>query len=299
MVQRLNKPLLGIAFAITGTIVGALQDALIKWVSADYPLLQILFIRSTVMLLPIAGFLIYRKGLSGFRTKKPAAHGIRVMLQLMVFLPFFFALSRMPLAECLALVMSAPLVMTLLSGPLLNEPVGPKRWGAVVVGFVGVLLMLGQLGDGLDSLGAMAALFSTLMYTLWSIYTRKLSTTESTEQLIFYSALGLLIISGFFMPWQWKQPPIDEWPILGVLGIASMVLGYLLTEAFRYAPVHVVAPYDYLYLVWGSVIGYLVWGDVPKNWTVLGSILVVGSGLFILYREHQVAKQSQVVMQRT
>ena len=293
MGTRLNKPLIGITFALTATIIGAGQDATAKWLTESYALFQIIFLRSFVILGPMAIVLYRRQRWQGFSTRRPGAHCVRVCLHLLTFLPFYYALSRLPLGDVTALVMSAPLVMTLLSGPLLHEPVGPRRWFAVVVGFVGVILMVGELGTRVDALGVAAALVSTVFYCFWSIQTRRMSSTESSELMVFYGALGFLGISAVFMPSLWVDPQDGDWGLLLFLGLTGLGVNYFLAQAFRYAPIHVVAPFDYFYLVWAALLGYFIWQDIPSKITIFGAVLVVASGIYIFQRERQQHKKAK------
>jgi drug/metabolite transporter (DMT)-like permease len=188
------------------------------------------------------------------------------------------------LADCVALGFAGPLFMTLLSIPLLGERVGPRRWAALAAGFGGVLMMLQPSGASF-SWPMLLPLAAAFTYALGVIASRQLSRTESTTSILFYYSLGVLLVTGAVMPWQWVTP---SWADLGIFALAGVVgsLGQLcLTQAYRYGEVSALAPLEYTALVWAVALGYVVWGELP-GWPVLaGTALVITSSLYISHRE--------------
>lgn len=287
MSARLNQPIRGMTFAVFAVFVLTLQDAFVKLLTSDFSVVQILCVRSAVMSVPIFLLVLYTHGWVGFRTERPLAHLMRLSLNVMAFLAFFFGLSRLPLANAIALLLTAPIFMAVLSGPLLGERVTGRLWIVVVGGFLGVVLMADPTAKGDDLIGVGAILAASVAYALWMLHTRYLSSTERSETMVFYTAVGSVMLTGLVMPLLWRQPSVGEFGLLALLGIMSSVGHFCLVQAYRYAPVYVVGPFDYTSLVWGIVIGYIVWRDVPSAQMLLGATLVVAGGLYLFHRQRR------------
>jgi drug/metabolite transporter (DMT)-like permease len=265
-------------------------DAAVKWLTATYTPFQIGFMRyffGAAMALALAS---RWGGLASLRTHRLRGHLLRSVLNIAAMLTFYYALAAMPLADCMAIYFAAPLIMTALSVVLLRERVGPRRWGAIVVGFVGVLIILGPTGQGIEPAGLLA-LGSTGLYALMLITTRQLSATESSHTILFYYSIACIVVTGAFMPWQWVTPAWDDLWIIVVVGVAGTLGQYFLTQAFRYGEVSLVAPLDYTGLLWAALLGFIVFGDVP-GWAMLGGAAVVmASSLYVIRREAMVKRQ--------
>ncbi len=292
--SHLNVPLIGIGFALLAAFIGASQDAIVKWLAAEHALFQLLFVRSVVMLLVVGAWIAARSGARGFRTRQLGGQALRVACNLLAFLAFYYALTQLPLADATAIALSAPLFMTLLSGPLLGERVGARRALAVALGFAGVLLMLQPARVDANWLGQGAALATAVLYALWMLLTRRLSAGDASELMVFYSALGFFAASVLVVPFQWVTPAGGDFGLMVVIGLTGVGVHYTLAQAYRHAPVYVVSPFEYTVLVWAVLLGYLLWGDVP-GWDVLaGAAVVIASGLYILHRERRLARVQRV-----
>jgi len=202
----------------------------------------------------------------------------------------FFALRYLQLDEALAILFSTPFMVALLCGPLLGEWVGWRRWSAIGVGFLGVLLVARPGFGGLHP-AALLSLGSAVCYALYSISTRVLARSDSSETTLFYSnpvgAVAMLPV----IPFVWTTPQsafvIGLMVLIGALGSAGH---YLLIRGHRLAPASALAPFIYTQLVWTTTLGFLVFGDVPHRWTIVGGLIVVSSGLYLLNRERKVGK---------
>lgn len=289
MSTRLNQPIKGITFAVFAVFVLTLQDAFVKMLTSDFSVVQILCVRSAMMSIPIFFLVLFTYGWVGFHTHRPIAHLLRLSLNMMAFLAFFFGLSRLPLADAIALLLSAPIFMALLSGPLLGERVTGRLWVVIVVGFVGVVLMANPTAKGADLVGVGAILGASVAYALWMLHTRYLSSTERSETMVFYTAVGSATTTALIMPMLWRQPSAGELGLLALLGIMSSVGHFCLVQAYRYAPVYVVGPFDYTSLVWGILIGYIVWRDMPSAQMLAGATLVVAGGLYLFHRQRRIS----------
>lgn len=283
----------GIGLYTLAILLLSVMDALIKWLTADYSTMQIVFFRSLFGLLPLGILVMKSGGLGALRTRRLGAHALRGVIGLGSAFAFFFAFKLMPLADAYAIAFAAPLFITALSVPLLGESVGPRRWAAVVVGFVGVIVMLRPgTADvaGFLSVGAAAALAGTLGYALSVTLIRRLSRTETNAALIFYTTLIMVVGSAVALPFSFTWPDGTGWLLLIVTGLLGGTATLAMTEAFRIAPVAVLAPFEYSAMLWAVALGYWLWGDLPDAWIAAGSGIVVASGLYILHRETRRAK---------
>lgn len=284
-IERLHYPLKGISFAVIAVFVLSVQDALVKWLAADYTIVQILFVRSVVMLFPVFFMLQRRHGLVGLRTRRPLGHLLRLTFNLVAFMAFFVGLARLPFADAMALMMTAPIIMAVLSGPLLGEYARGKTWLAILIGFIGVLVMVGPTGENADLLGASSVLAGSLAYTLLMIQTRYLSSTESNESMVFFSAVGIALITACVVPLYWQTPTAANAVLLVLVGFVSALGHTLLVQAYRFAPVYLLGPFDYTALIWAILIGFFVWREVPSVAMLSGATLIVGCGLYLYLRE--------------
>ena len=264
------------------------MDALIKWLSTTYPTIEIVFFRSCFAFVPLLAALL-KGGRGALRTRRPLAQAGRAMVGLVSMVAFFYCFRIMPLADVFGIAFSAPLFVTALSVPLLGERVGIRRWSAVAVGFVGVLIML-RPDSGVFASASWIALFATVLYALGQIFVRDLTKTETTTGIVFYVTLTTTVASAVAMPFQWVTPSAVDAPLLAAVGILGGVAQLAFTRAFRLAPAAVISPFDYTGLLYAAVIGYAVWGDVPTLPFLVGAAIVIASGLYILHRETRLGR---------
>ena len=282
----------GILMMVIAVFLFTCMDAVVKWVGQTYPTGQIVFFRNLVAFLPVSLFVARTGGLAVLRTGNLAGHAFRGVLGLAAMACFFAAYALMPLGDAVAIGMSGPIFMTALSVPLLREQVGLRRWSAVVVGFAGVLLMT-RPGAGSLAPGAVLALSGALFYALAMISIRKLSRTEHPTTIVFYFTLFATLGAAISLPFgQWVTPAsLLDLGLLVAIGLFGGFAQFAMTHAFRLAPVAIVAPFDYLALVFAMVLGYAIWGDLPDAWILSGAAVVVVSGLYILHRETMLARR--------
>ncbi|MHA1151068.1 MAG: DMT family transporter [Alphaproteobacteria bacterium] len=274
----------GIALMILAVGLYSIMDAMVKWLGPSYPTLELVFFRSLFAFVPIA-YVLYRSGsLAALRTKNPLGHGARAMAGLISISLFFYAYTRMPLANVVAISFAAPLLVTALSIPLLGERVGWRRWTAVLVGFLGVVIMV-KPDAGLFDRIAVLALLGTVFYALVIVSIRKLSRTETPLAIVFYYALTATLVTGAVMPFVWVMPDAEGWVLLILVGVIGGIAQFAMTHAFRLAEVSIVAPFDYLHIIWAALLGFFIWGEVPGNTIWIGVPIVMASGIYILFRE--------------
>jgi drug/metabolite transporter (DMT)-like permease len=274
----------GIIYMIASVFVFAAINVLVKWQVARYPLGEVVFFRCIFALLSGMVLVAAHGGLPLLRTRRVGDHLGRAVLQFGAMLCTFTAFSMMPLADAVAISFSAPLFLTVLSIPMLGEKVGRYRWGAVIVGFCGVLVMV-QPGSGTLEAGALFALGNAVFGAIATIGVRRMTVTEASATLVFYQVLTTTVLSLFMLPFGWVTPTLLDFLMMATIGLASGAGQYLWTQAFRFAPAAVAAPFNYTAMIWAMLFGYLIWGDIPTLALLAGALIVASSGMFILYRE--------------
>ncbi|MFQ5772947.1 MAG: DMT family transporter [Kiloniellaceae bacterium] len=274
----------GIALMVLAVGLFAIMDALVKWLGPTYPTLQLVFFRNLFAFVPLAVYMLRAGSLTGLRTRRPFAHAVRALVGLASLSCLFYAFAHMPLADVVAISFAAPLFVTALAVPLLGEVVGRRRWTAVLVGFLGVLIMIRPDAGVLEPV-AIVALAGTVGYALVMIFVRKLSRTESSAAIVFYYSLSSTLIAGAFMPFQWVTPNAEDLVLLIAVGLVGGLAQITVTNAFRLADVSVVAPFDYTAMIWAALLGFFVWGDMPELNIWIGVAVVVASGVYIARRE--------------
>ncbi len=291
------NPFLGIAFKILSALSFTLMAAGIKHVSMRYPTGELVFFRSAFALVPLLVWLGWRREIAdAFRTHNIAGHVKRGVVGSFGMFCGFIALAYLPLSDAVAIGYTAPLVVVILAALVLKETVRIYRWTAVFVGFAGVLIMLSPhltasaLAAGADAgpaRGAIYSLVGAICAAGATIQVRQLTATEKTGAIVFYfqaltTFLGLVTIA-----WGWNAPDTADAIMLVMIGILGGIGQILLTQSYRYADASLVAPFEYTTMIWALVIGWLVFGELPATAVAIGGLIVVGSGLFVIYRERQ------------
>jgi drug/metabolite transporter (DMT)-like permease len=274
----------GIALMVFAVGLYSIMDAMVKWLGPSYPTMELVFFRSLFAFIPIA-YVLWRSGsLAALRTRNPLGHAARALAGLISLSLFFYAYTRMPLANVIAISFAAPLLVTALSVPLLGERVGRRRWTAMSIGFVGVVVMV-QPDAGMFDRIAILALSATVFYALVIVSIRKLSRTETPIAIVFYYAATSTLVAGAVMPFVWVMPDAEGWVLLILVGVIGGVAQFAMTHAFRLAEVSIIAPFDYMHILWAALLGFFIWGEVPGNTIWIGVPIVMASGIYILFRE--------------
>jgi drug/metabolite transporter (DMT)-like permease len=276
----------GLAMAGAAMFLYALMDACAKALAGAIDPWQIILVRSIFAF--ILGFaMLAARGQSlrdVLRTRQPLLQIARGLTAVTCMYLGILAVSMMSLAEALTIIYAAPIAVTLLAIPLLGEKVGVRRLSAVAVGFVGVLIVAGPGGAELNY-GLPVALAAMLLYALATVMTRRLGRTDRGLTTHFYTQFVFVTISLPMMPFVWVTPSFDQATILIAAGVCGAVAIYLLTEAHQAAPPAVVAPMDYTVILWGALLGMLIWGEMPTATTWLGIAIIAATGLYIAQRE--------------
>jgi drug/metabolite transporter (DMT)-like permease len=282
----------GILFMIGATVLLALSSALAKWLVAIYPVGEVMFFRSFSSLLVCVVFILPMTGLKVFATKRPRDHIARGLSQSISQTFTVIAFWLMPLAGAIAINFSAPLFSALVAVIWLKEHAGPARWAALLFGFLGVVIVANPGPDSL-TLGALFALANAVMYGSVTVAVRGMTATESTNTLLMWQMVTIAVFHTFLLVFGFQWPTSLDGAMLVGSGFANAIAQYLWTQALQLAPATAVSPFYYFLLVWALVIGFLVWGDVPTIALLVGSGIVVGSGLFLLWHESQRRQQPQ------
>ena len=280
----------GPALMLAGMLMFSLNDAMGKWLVASYGIGQVILIRSLAALVILAPFL-WSAGLkSVFRVERPLMQAARVFFSTMEVFAFYFAVMYLPLADVMTYWLAAPIYVAAASPFLLGEKVGWRRWTAIAIGFVGVIIALNP-SEAIFSPPAIISILGTLAFAFMMISGRSLRGTPD-RSLVFFQISGALIAGVLVAPFDWS--PITSTTDLGLLfllGIVAMTAHVMVNRALKISDAATVAPLQYTLLLWAVVFGWLFFGDVPHTGMVLGAALIVGSGLFIFFREQQLKKR--------
>lgn len=274
----------GIACQVLAVFCFALMAGVIKGLGTDYSTAQIIFFRSLPALIPLLCFLPSQGGVAALRTRRPALQALRAVAGLGSMFCGFHAIAHMALADYVAISFTAPLFGTLLSIPLLSERVGVWRLGACVVGFCGILIMVGPAGANIGFYGFLAVA-SAFLYGLVMIVMRRLGGIDNSAATVFYFTVFGALVGGGMMAFDWVTPEPRDMLLLVAVGVMGGVGQIFMTLAFRMAPPSVVAPFDYTAMIWALAIGWLAFDTLPTVQSLAGAAVICASGLFILYRE--------------
>lgn len=302
----INRTLFGAANALAGVLMFSINDAAIKGLSEGYALHQVILFRSLIGMAFLMAFILpFSGGFAALRTRRPGMHLLRGVLVVLANFTFFMGLASLPLAETVAIFFVAPLFITALSVLILGETVGPRRWTSVVVGLVGVAIIL-RPGTEAFQPASLLPLVAALCYAALQIVTRRIGGTESAVTMtiaiqatfiVVAATSGLLFGQGqfadqsdpslafFFRGWIW--PPVTDLPIFAMVGVASALGGYFVSQAYRSADAALVASFEYAGLPMALIFGLAFFGEWPGVRELAGMALILGSGLFLIWREAQ------------
>jgi drug/metabolite transporter (DMT)-like permease len=299
-----GSPIAGISLVVFGLFLFSLQDVAMKFFSDTYSVLQLVTIRCSVALVPILIAVVLTSGWRGVIAYKPELLLTKGFLGFLSYLAYYLAIAALPLAEVVTIVFAAPIFVTVLSALLLKESVGPRRWTAVLVGFAAIVIVVGPSGD-FAHLASVLALAAALTYASAIVLTRYIGPNDRPWTIALYSMLAFLVGSGVatvlvfasggaavsddpslaFLTRPWILPEPVHLLVMVLLGVNAAVGFYCLIKAYWIAPASSVAPFEYTYIIWAVLFGYLIWSEIPATTTLLGVALLMGSGFYIFQRE--------------
>ncbi|MDF2095633.1 DMT family transporter [Aquibaculum arenosum] len=274
----------GILTICAGVAFLVLNDAIAKLLTERYDPVQIIFLRNLIGIPMIVAVAVALRGRRVLRTRHLRLHALRGTLMMAGAYLYFTSLSFLPLAEATALIFAAPIFITALSVPLLGEAVGWRRWSAVLLGFIGVLIIVQPGGEAFQA-ASLLPVAAAFLYAIFMMSARWLGSGESMWTMMLYVVLFPMIYSAPFalQVWEPVHTP-DLWFFLAIAVCGNLGIT-LIGQAFRSAPAAVVAPFDYTALIWATGLGWLIWGDIPQSWTIVGALVIMISGIIIVLRE--------------
>ena len=290
---RRSTTLAGIGLMLAGVSLFALNDALGKWLVATYSVGELLMFRSAAALILLIPF-IARAGVAPFATApRRGLQLARVALSSVEVAMFFLAVAYLPLADVMTFYLAGPIYVTALSAILLREHVGWRRWTAVLIGFVGVIIAL-RPSAATITMPALIALGGSFFFSLLLVTTRAL---RATDNIVLTSGqiVGTLTFGAIVAPFGWVAPLPRDLALMALFGVVSIMALACINRAVKLAPASVVAPFQYTMIVWGVVLGYLVFGDSPDVPTLAGAAIIIAAGLFIFWREQVAGRREPVV----
>jgi len=283
IIHMLSKNQLGFLYMFMSICAFSLMDIIVKW-SVDYPLGQVLFFRGFFGII-FYFFVIPRDRIHDFyKTKRPGLHTLRCISGLIALVAIFIALRKLPLATVVSISFAAPIFTTIFSIFLLSERVGIFRWLAVIIGFIGILVIT-EPGISQLNIYYIFPIIFCLGLSYVAIAIRQLSSTEPVWLISFYFSLSIMLLSFLTIPQGWVMPSLDHFIILSFIGIFGGVANLWLSQSYKYSEVSLVTPLKYLALVFAIIFGYFIWDEIPTIKTLIGSFLVILSTLIIFRRE--------------
>ena len=278
-----TKNQLGILYMLLAVCTFSVMDLLVKW-SSEYPTGEVLFFRGFFGLLPTFFFIPKNKLKTFYKTNRPKEHLFRCLMGLIALVAIVIALRKLPLAVVVSLSFAAPLFITVLSIFLLSEKVGLFRWGAVLIGFIGVIVISEPGFDQMNIYYLLPLIFCIGMAFV-TITIRKLSTSEPIWLISIFFTITISIAGLFTISMGWKMPDLKDFILLALIGVTGGSANLFLTQSYKLSEVSLVAPLKYLSLVFAVIFGYLIWNEVPTFKTLIGASLVIFASLIIFRRE--------------
>jgi drug/metabolite transporter (DMT)-like permease len=282
---------LGIAVMLFGILLFSLNDVMGKWLVATYSVGQVLLIRSLAALIILIPFIWVAGAVSLVRIERPKLQALRVVFSTAEVFCFYAAVVYLPLADVMTYWLAAPIYVAALSPLLLGEKVGWRRWTAIAIGFLGVLVAL-QPSAATLTLPALISILGSLAFAFMILSGRALRGTPDTA-LVFWQTIGALIAGIAIAPFTWVQPTGFDLGLLALLGIVAMMAHVCVNRSLKLADAATVTPFQYTLLFWAILFGWLVFGDIPRLAMLIGAAIIVASGLFIFFRSRKVAAMSR------
>jgi S-adenosylmethionine uptake transporter len=305
-----ENPINGILLLVFALFLFSLQDVVIKYFSDQYSVLQIVFIRGVIA---VGLMWWYARLISESRqlaSRRPWLALSRGFLGFCSYTTYYLAVASLPLAEVVAIVFSAPLFVTAMSALLLREKVGLRRWSAVIAGFIGVLIIVGPSGE-FANLAVILAFCASITYASQTIITRYLGSHDTPLSIAFNALIvftgasaliSLMMVGGIisissthpslvFFARDWVIPEMFDLSLMIFLGLNGAIAFYCMSKAYCVAPASTIAPFEFTYVVWAVVFGYLFWSEIPRTTTLVGLTILIGSSIYIWTRERNLQGQ--------
>ena len=304
-----DRPVTGISLCMAGLFLFSLQDIIIKSFSDTYSVLQIVFTRGMVAVVPVLIAVFLTCGWRGLFTNKPKLLLCKGFLGFVAYLTYYMAIAALPLVDVVIILFLAPILVTVMSVILLKESVGARRWSALAIGFLGIIIVIGPSGD-FRHLATLLALLAGFAYACSIVITRFIGADDHPWTITLYSMLafiigsvvasGLIIAFGAsvatenpslrFLLRPWVVPRAQDSLLMAFLGFNAALAFYCLIKAYWVSPASIVAPFEYTYIIWAVLFGYLIWAEIPRTTSVFGVALLLTSSFYIFHRELQLSR---------
>ena len=285
-----DAPVRGLLYMAVGVFCMSVLDVISKHLVGGYSLAQIMFLTRLPAPFFAVALALATGGLATLRPRRIGWHVARSLASATTAVAFVACLRLLPLADAVAITFVGPLFMCALSVPMLKERVGPRRWVAIVVGFVGVTIVLQPSGTGFG-LGPLLALVAAFTYALTINISRLMSDTETSHGMLFWFSLFMLAGSGALMPFDWQTPGALDAALFTLLAVSGTLGQFFMLQAFRYGEVSLLAPLEYSALIWAVLFGYLVWQELPTPTVLAGAAIIILSSLYVVHRETVAARR--------
>jgi drug/metabolite transporter (DMT)-like permease len=287
-----NSVLRAVGYMCVAACFFPVLNASVKYLGRHYPITEVFWFRYSGHSLICLALFLPRHGLGLFATTRPGIHALRAVLLFSASAFFFLGIMTIDLSTATAVAFAGPIFVTAFSVPLLRERVGPRRWTAVLVGFLGALVII-RPGTAVMQWGAVLVLMDTVAYGLYQVLSRKVGSLDPAYTSITFAGLGGFLLSSLllpFFPFKLPESLLDA-AIFALIGLLGLLGHYFVIKAFQWSRAAVVAPVGYLELIGATLIGWLVFGEFPDGWTWLGAAIIVASGLYITLREHRLQRR--------
>jgi drug/metabolite transporter (DMT)-like permease len=291
-IKAVPVPSLGVLWMLLATFLFVSLDSIAKYLVQSYPVSQVVWARYCFHLLFLA-LLLNRRLVTIMVTHRLRLQCVRSIMLLLATAFYFWGLRYIPIAKAASVMMVAPIIVTALSVPLLKEVVGIPRWLGVLAGFAGAMVILKPGGD-IFQWAALLPFGAAMMYALYQISTRMLSQTDLPMTTLVYTSLFGALLASCALPLAYTPPDLKGWTLMGVTGLLGGLGHFALIKAFQHSHAAVISPFGYTSLLWAIVYGIILFGEYPELKTLVGAALILGSGLFIFYRERVVAQRSHL-----
>jgi len=278
-------------YFLISVIFFSVMEILVKFLSSSYPIGELVFFRGFFGLLPIIFIMPKKKFFQNFKTKKIKLHIFRTITGCFALISIFFSLKYLPLADAISITFAAPIFATIFSIFFLKEIVGKKRWFAVLIGFLGILIIL-KPGTSLFSIYSIFPILFCVGFAASASLIRILSKTDKNYLISFYYTAGLTLVSLFLDPLSWKIPLFKDCLLLISIGIIGTLGNIIITEAYRKSEISLITPIKYLNLIFAIVFGYYLFNEVPEYSTLIGSVFIIVSTVIIFIRERRLNKKN-------
>ncbi|MGA0234643.1 MAG: DMT family transporter [Alphaproteobacteria bacterium] len=294
----LSRPVAGVLFALIGFVIFSSHDALIKVLGGNYAVFQIVFFSVLFSFVPMTLIMATDRTEASFVPHKPLYLLLRTGTVIIGMICGFYAFTVLTLAEAYSLLFASPLLITALSVPFLGEKVGKRRWAAVVLGLIGVIIVL-RPGLQPVSLGHIAGLTAAVANSIGAIVVRKVGREERSQTLILFPMVAVLLIMAMVMPGTYKPMPLLDLGVLALMGLLLIAGQMMVLNAYRNAPAALIAPMQYSQIIWAALFGFIFFSEIPDLWVATGSLLIISSGVFVVWRESSGSNSTRTPVTRT